>query len=250
MRILLGGTAMLGREVAQLALDRGHDVTCLARGTGVPPGGVELVAADRELDDALSAVAQIHWDAVVDVSRQPGHVRRAVRGLRTNHWTLVSSGNACADFSQIEQDEDAPTLAPLTGDVMESIETYGSAEVACEELVRNADGPAALVRSGLIGGRGDSTGRTGYWPWRFAKPTGDDVIVPDDLDFPCAVIDVRDLAKWIVICAETRSSALDRRSWMARIRHYEDRACPRAGTHHATARRDALRRPRIRAQPS
>ena len=87
---------------------------------------------------------------------------------------------------------------------MTDMEVYGEAKVACENAVRDADGPAAIVRSGLIGGPGDWSGRTGYWPWRFAHPVGDRVVVPDDLDFPCAVIDVRDLAAWLVTAAEQR----------------------------------------------
>ena len=78
---MLGGTAWLGHTVAEEALRRGHDVTCLARGTADPPPGATFVVADRDLDDGLSAVADEPWDAVVDVTRHPGHARRAVRDL-------------------------------------------------------------------------------------------------------------------------------------------------------------------------
>ena len=64
--------------------------------------------------------------------------------------------------------------------------------------------PPPIARSGLIGGPGDWSGRTGYWPWRFAHPVGDEVVVPGDLDFPCAFVDVRDLAAWLVVAAEQR----------------------------------------------
>jgi nucleoside-diphosphate-sugar epimerase len=84
------------------------------------------------------------------------------------------------------------------------MEVYGEAKVSCENAVRDADGTASIVRSGLIGGPGDWSGRTGYWPWRFAHPVGERVVVPDDLDFPCAIIDVRDLAAWLVTAAEDR----------------------------------------------
>src|SRR6187397_1135959 len=73
MRMLvLGGTAWLGHTVAQEAQRRGHDVTCLARGSADPPPGASFVVADRDLDDGLAAVAGETWDAVVDVTRHPG----------------------------------------------------------------------------------------------------------------------------------------------------------------------------------
>ena len=200
--LLLGGTAMLGRAIAVAAVERGHAVTCLTRGSTPAPAGTTSISADRDDQNGLAPVAGRHWDAVIDVARQPGHVRRAVRDLNTSHWVVISSGNVYADFSTLEQDENAPVRAPLESDVMADMSTYGEAKVACEDAIRASGVSATIVRSGLIGGPGDLSGRSGYWPWRFAHPTGNDVIVPDDPDFPCALIDVRDLAAWIVAAAE------------------------------------------------
>ncbi len=201
---MLGGTAWLGRTVTEEALRRGHEVTCLARGSADPPAGATFVTGDRDLDDGLAPVAGEPWDAVVDVTRHPGHARRAVRDLGAAHRVLVSTGNVYATFEALEQAEDAPLRGPLDGDLMTDMEVYGEAKVACESAVREADGTATIVRSGLIGGPGDWSGRTGYWPWRFAHPVGEHVVVPDELDFPCAIIDVRDLAAWLVTAAEDR----------------------------------------------
>lgn len=201
---MLGGTAWLGRTVAQEAVGRGHAVTCVARGSAFPPDRVTFVAADRDDEHGLAAVAGSRWDAVVDVSRQPGQVRRAVRDLDTAHWVFVSTGNVYASFDVVDQREDSPRREPLEGDVMVDMETYGEAKVACEDAITGSGITATVVRSGLIGGRGDASGRTGYWPWRFAHPLGAEVVVPDDLDFPCALIDVRDLAAWLVTVAEQR----------------------------------------------
>lgn len=142
---------------------------------------------------------------------------------------FVSTGNVYAGFTAIEQPEDSPRRPPLDGDVMVDMETYGEAKVACEDAVTASAGTATIVRSGLIGGPGDTSGRTGYWPWRLAHPVGakvagpgpgrpetiadgvdppvvvaPEVVVPDDLAFPCAFVDVRDLAAWIVTAAEHR----------------------------------------------
>lgn len=203
---MLGGTAFLGREITRAAQRRGHQVTCLARGSAPAPEGARFLVGDRDDDAGLAPVAGTTWDVVVDVSRHPGQVRRAVRDLTTGHWVFVSTASVYADASRVEQTEDAPVLEPLDGDVMTSLEVYGEAKVACEQAVRAATAPAAIVRPGLIGGPGDWSARSGYWPWRFAHPTGDDVIVPDDPDLPCALIDVRDLADWLVAVAERRVS--------------------------------------------
>lgn len=202
--LVLGGTAFLSRAVAEQARDRGHAVTCLARGTSPVPDGVDFVAGDRDRDDALAPVSGRRWDAVIDIASQPGRVRRAVRGLTTDHWVYVSSANAYRSFDSPDVDETAPLHDPLVDDVMESMEQYGPAKVACEEAIQGSGATATVVRAGLIGGYGDWSGRSGYYPWRFAHPTGPDVLVPDDPDFRCALIDVADLAAWIVTAAERR----------------------------------------------
>ena len=206
MRILvLGGTAWLGRTVAEEALGRGHEVTCLARGSAPAPADATFVRADRDDEDGLAAVADVRWDAVVDVSRQPGQVRRAVRDLTTEHYVFVSTGNVYAAFDALEQSENAPLRDPLDGDVMADMETYGEVKVACEQAVLAGPALATVARSGLIGGSGDWSGRTGYWPWRFAHPVADEVVVPDDPDFPTALVDVRDVATWLVRVVEQRT---------------------------------------------
>jgi 2'-hydroxyisoflavone reductase len=174
------------------------------------PAGVNFIQANREEDDGLRAVANDSWDAVIDVSRQPGQVKRAVRDLQQSAQTyvFVSSANVYADQRRIGQDEDAPLLAPLESDVMETMATYGEAKVACEQAVVDAFGQdrSLIVRVGLIGGPGDIFGRTGYWPLRFAHPsTGDNsVLVPLAPDLPTSIIDVRDLAAWLATAAKTR----------------------------------------------
>lgn len=218
--LVLGGTAFLGREVARQAATAGYDVTCLARGSAPPPEGVEFVVGDRDEDDGLVAVADRSWDAVVDVTLHPVHVHRAVRDLETDHWVFVSTANVYEPGAGM--DESAPLLEPFTGERMSAMEEYGPAKVACEEAYRQSGRTATLARAGLIGGPGDASGRSGYWPWRFAHPVHrvdpahpdeygaaaqreegalPEAVVPDDPDYPTALIDVRDLASWLVRAA-------------------------------------------------
>ncbi|WKK72626.1 NAD-dependent epimerase/dehydratase family protein [Rathayibacter oskolensis] len=202
--LILGGTAWLGRQLATEALARGHDVTCVARGTDVPEGA-RLIRADRDHDDALRGVAAEHWDAVIDVARQPGHVRRAVRDLgEAGRYLFVSTGNVYASQSELGADEDAELLAPLAADSFTDPDDYGAAKVACEQAVIEGFSPSRslIARAGLLGGPCDPTGRSSYWPWRFAHPAVEGaVLVPDAPSLPTAVLDVRDLAVWLVQCA-------------------------------------------------
>jgi len=206
MRVLiLGGTAWLGGHLVEAARVKGHDVTCLARGTsGIAPRGARIVVADRGLPNAYDQVLEQRWDAVLDVSRQPGQVRSAASALakHSNTFVLISSASVYADHATPGQDESAALLPPLQAEVMADLSWYGQAKVACEQHVLNAFGAARslIVRAGLIGGPGDDSDRSGYWPLRFAKAaqSGRRVLVPDAPALSTQVIDVRDLASWII----------------------------------------------------
>ena len=204
MRLLiLGGTQFLGRAIAAHACASGHDVTCAARGvTGMVPHGARLIRVDRDEPDGLAPLAGEAFDAVVDVSRHPGQVRRAVAALkaRAAHWTFVSTVSVYADNRTPGQRAATAQLREPTGPEIEhsTEEIYGAAKVACEQAV-GAD--AFICRAGLIAGPEDPTGRFTYWPARLAR--GGEVLVGGTPDDAMQLIDVRDLAQWIVHVAQT-----------------------------------------------
>ena len=204
---MLGGTAWLGGEIARAALARGHDVTCLARGSsGTVPEGARFVRADRSTSAAYDPVleGEQRWDAVVDLGRDASQVRDAVAVLEpaSASWVFVSSVSVYADTATPGADESAALVEADEAD-------YGGSKVAGERAVVDAFGAdrALVVRAGLIGGPGDHTGRTGWWPRRFAAAAAstepDPVLVPDVPGLDVQPVDVRDLAAWIVASVES-----------------------------------------------
>lgn len=206
MRILvLGGTRFLSRTVAVEAVGRGHEVACACRGVSGPlPAGVTHLAWDRD-EEAPAEVAGGGWDAVVDVARLPSHVRRAVAAVPTAHWVFVSTVNVYPDTTSPAME---PLHAPLfeDADPAESPEAYGAMKVACERVVAEGAASSMVVRPGLIAGPGDPTGRFTYWPSRLAE--GGEVLAPGRHGDAVQVVDVRDLAAWIVGACERRTTGV------------------------------------------
>lgn len=205
--LVLGGTLFLGRHIARLALERGHEVTLFNRGQTNP--GLFPTAEEIHGDRAagLGALAGRSWDAVVDTS---GYVPRIVRmsaealSGRVAHYSFISSISVYRSLARpgVTESEpvgtlDDPWVEEVTGD------TYGPLKALCEDTVRNAfTGASLIVRPGLIVGPDDPTDRFTYWPVRVAR--GGEVLAPVAPGVPVQVIDVRDLALWTLELIERR----------------------------------------------
>ena len=208
--LVLGGSVFLSRAVATEAVARGHDVTCANRGTsGRVPDGAALAVWDRS-EPVPAGLAGTPYDVVVDVARRPSWVRAAVAAWPDAHHVFVSTVSVYADEST---PGGRPGTLPLREPIREDVDlaadpdAYGPMKVACEEAVRAGTRSWLVVRPGLIVGPGDPTGRFGYWPERLGDAgPGEEVLAPGAPDDRTQVIDVRDLARWIVEAAQARTT--------------------------------------------
>jgi 2'-hydroxyisoflavone reductase len=213
MRLLvLGGTVFLGRAVARRALASGHEVTCVARGrSGEPIGGVRFVSANRDDPDSLAGLHDGEFDAVIDVTRRPSHARSAVAALRDSvpHAVYVSSMSVYANETVPGQRAaTAPVVDPYPDDGddadLSDPTAYGRAKVAAEIAFRDGFGAdrSFICRAGLIEGPEDRVNRYAYWVRRIAA--GGEVLAPGRPEDLVQLIDVRDLADWLLLAAAER----------------------------------------------
>lgn len=198
--LVLGGTGWLSGRVATRWLDAGASVTCLSRGRRPVPYGARAVVADRDDPSAYDDLRGREWDEVVEISSRADHVGAAVAALAdvARHATYVSSVSvyADADVGAVGADENAALVEPAApGDSYD----YAREKAAAEYAVRAGFAHrAAIVRPGLIVGPGDPTDRFGYWVSRFAFAGDGLVLVPDAPATRAQVIDVDDLADFVV----------------------------------------------------
>ena len=215
--LVFGGTGFIGPKLVDYALSRGHEVTLFNRGrsnTHLFPD-LPKVLGDRDPDkgEGLKGLAEGEWDVVLDDNGYyPRHVKAAAELLkgRVKHYIYVSSVSAYAAFDQGGLDEDS-ALAELEDPTVETMgegfQYYGGLKVLCERAAQAAfpDG-CTVVRPGYIVGPGDPTDRFTYWPVRIDR--GGEALVPGAKDDPVQVIDVRDLAEWMVHLAEARTTGV------------------------------------------
>jgi nucleoside-diphosphate-sugar epimerase len=200
--LMLGGTSFIGRHIAVRAIEDGHTLTFFNRGTTNASlfADQEHVRGDRYTD--LERLGDRTFDAVVDTSGfTPDSVRDAALALapRTERYVFISSIDVY-DLSETGITESSATreLAPDAQTSVRDPELYGAHKARCERILADVLGPERLLvaRPGLVVGPYDYTDRFTYWPVRIAR--GGEVLAPRDASMPVQVIDVRDLAAWIV----------------------------------------------------
>ena len=179
-------------------------------------GAVEVITGDRHTD--LHKLQGRRWDVAVDTS---GHLPRAVRAAaealsdEVERYVFISTQNVYRDVSIPGIDETYP-LRTLTAEQLDranAIDTQASritlsctaVEGLCEQAANDSMLDRVLIiRPGLIVGPHDYTDRFTYWPVRVAH--GGEVLAPGRPDRFIQLIDVRDLAEWLVSMIERKAT--------------------------------------------
>lgn len=189
------------------ALRRGHKVSLFNRGRSNDELFPDLERYIGDRDGDLDALKGHEWDAVIDNSGYvPRHVADSARLLagQASQYLFVSSVSVYASFA-VANDEDSP-LATMPDETVEEVTgpTYGPMKALCEKRAAEEFGAERLtvLRPTYICGPGDHTDRYTYWPVRTER--GGEMLWPGTPKDPIQIIDVRDLADFVVQCLERR----------------------------------------------
>jgi 2'-hydroxyisoflavone reductase len=240
--LILGGTGFLGPACTESALARGHSVTHFNSGRteerrkeagrpSVVPAGVEQLHGNRDpnktADDrktegkadapkdpnspkGLTQLQGKKWDAVIDTSGYfPRMVKASAELLAPNvkQYVFISSISVYKNNNVPHADESAAlnTLEdPTTEEMGKDFANFGGGKALCEKAAEAAmPGRVTNIRPGYIVGARDTSGRFIYWPVRASL--GGTMAVPGNPADPIQIIDVRDLADWVIHCIENNT---------------------------------------------
>jgi len=205
--LILGGTGFIGPPLTAEALRRGWKVTHFNRGKKAPGGvsDVETLIGDRK--GQLDALKGRRWDVVIDDTGYiPKYVRQSAELLAPNvgYCLFISSISAYADFSKPNDERSATGKLSNPDEEHVTEDTYGPMKALCERYsVEAFQGRASIVRPGYIVGPLDSSDRFTYWPVRASR--GGQMLAPGTPKDPIQIIDVRDLAAWMMTLAQKRA---------------------------------------------
>lgn len=186
------------QELAGQTWDVAIDVNCY-----LPLAALKSTAA---LQATVGFYCFISTVSVYDV----GHERFSAASTPDGLAALSAAGGLREDapLLQFSGKADPYAIASQRGSDEELGEnSYGALKVLCEEIVKDAYGPAGtlIIRPGIVAGAFDPSGRLSYWPKRVSR--GGTTLAPP-ADAALQFIDAVDLGEWTVRMCESRTSGV------------------------------------------
>lgn len=203
--LVLGGTNFVGPALVDEASARGHAVTLFNRGITRPELFPELEKLrgwrSPGSSDLRALEGSRRWDAVVDVWPEDRALVEETATLlreRVDYYFYVSSIAAYADFGTPGMAEDGQVRSGPAG-------SYGAEKAAAEQEVRSVFGRRhGIARCPAIVGPFDPGSSYHFWLRRMAARR--EVLCPGSGFDPVQILDVRDLAAWVLDSIEVLRS--------------------------------------------
>jgi nucleoside-diphosphate-sugar epimerase len=144
--LFVGGTGIISRACAELALARGMDVALLNRGGRAAVAGARVIQGDIHDPSIGRVLHEQRWDAVVDfIAFKPEEIaqRHALFAGRTEQYLFISSASIYQKpASHYLITESTPLVNPYW--------EYARDKIACEEALlrahRESEFPITIVR--------------------------------------------------------------------------------------------------------
>lgn len=217
--VVLGGTRFVGKAICQAAYRRGYDVVVFNRGkSGPPPRGALAVRGDRTTIADLRALAHMvdergGADIVIDPAcYAPSHALMSARILKdvAPSYAVISTVTAHKDWPAHPVDAGSPTYdTAITEGPNTNMALYGRLKAGVERAVAAIYGEmnTLVLRPGVVLGPYEDLGRLPEYLRRAARG---EFVMGGDPQRPFQYVDVRDLAEFTLLCAETgRPGAFD-----------------------------------------
>ena len=220
--LILGGTIFIGRHIAETALARGHTVTIFNRGKQQSLNlDIEYLVGDRHTD--INALQNRNWDVVIDTSGYvPSAVETTAKTFASNidnyiyisslsvYGAVTSSVDENTPVKELEKEKLA-IAETLSGAESPTAFTYGQyygpLKVNCEKIVQHYFPNRHLIaRPGVVVGSYDYTNRLTYWIERLKNLQ--QFLAPNTPETPLRILDVNDLADWLIKSAEQQRSGI------------------------------------------
>lgn len=210
--VVIGGTHFVGRAICQAAYRRGYDVVVFNRGkSGPPPRGALAVRGDRTMIADLRALARLvddrgGADIVIDPAcYAPSHALLSARILKeiAPSYAVVSTITAHSSWPSAPVAASSPVYETgISEGPSTEMARYGHLKAGVERAVETIYGHVntLIVRPGIVLGPHEDLGRL---PDYLRRAANGDFVVGGRAEDPFQYVDARDLAEFILLCAET-----------------------------------------------